>query len=577
MTLKPTAGEADGQQRCIVVAVDYGTTFSGVAWAQTARPDIQTIIVQWPNTEGSLEGRTSDKVPTELTFDGEECRWGFEIDDDEPRHQWFKLGLDPKQEDEVSHLAIAYPDRKALPPAYDMTRSPGALATTYLTCLRNHIMSILQLKLGDGVINTTPIRFTITVPAIWDDAAKARTQHCAKAAGMGRDIRIISEPEAAVVYALDAMDPHNLQPGDTFVLCDAGGGTVDLISYTITGIQPNLTVRETVAGSGYACGSTFLNRIFARYLEDQLQDLEGYDDDTLEEALQDFETNAKRRFTGEDAGVSVRVRGLVDNPAKGIKRQRLTISAEKIKSLFEPVMSTIITLVMTQLKQTKQAKAVILVGGFGQSPYLRNCLKKIVPQAIEVLQPVHGWTAVVRGALIKSLNEISPDTSRICIASRIARKAYGLSCGTAFDPAVHKDSAKYFHGFSGVYRISVMSWFVKQGDEIDENSPLSTDWYQTKPVVEGRFGFVTTKLYCFASTTAESPPMYPCSDAKKLVDLTADLSAISRALIPVERGKDGKDYYVLRYQIKVAFFSAHTEYSLWYKGVEYGKVMAEYA
>jgi hypothetical protein len=143
------------------------------------------------------------------------------------------------------------------------------------------------------------------------------------------------------------MDPHNLRPGDTFVLCDAGGGTVDLISYTIAALEPNVTIRETAAGNGYACGSTFLNRIFARFLEDHLQDLEGYDDDTLEEALHDFETNAKRRFTGDEAGITVRVRGLVDDPAKGIKRQRLTISADKVKSLFEPVMSTIITLVVS--------------------------------------------------------------------------------------------------------------------------------------------------------------------------------------------------------------------------------------
>ena len=42
--------------------------------------------------------------------------------------------------------------------------------------------------------------------------------------GKGDRLQIISEPEAAAVYALDAMDPHDIQVGDTFVLCDAGGG-----------------------------------------------------------------------------------------------------------------------------------------------------------------------------------------------------------------------------------------------------------------------------------------------------------------------------------------------------------------
>lgn len=38
--------------------------------------------------------------------------------------------------------------------------------------------------------------------------------------------------------------------GDAFVLCDAGGGTVDLISYEITKLAPTLELRELVPGTG---------------------------------------------------------------------------------------------------------------------------------------------------------------------------------------------------------------------------------------------------------------------------------------------------------------------------------------
>ena len=41
---------------------------------------------------------------------------------------------------------------------------------------------------------------------------------------MGDEVLIISEPEAAVIYSLDAMDPHGLKTGDCFVVVDAGGG-----------------------------------------------------------------------------------------------------------------------------------------------------------------------------------------------------------------------------------------------------------------------------------------------------------------------------------------------------------------
>ncbi|KIW48546.1 uncharacterized protein PV06_01122 [Exophiala oligosperma] len=560
---RETKGGSTGppRQRYLVVAVDFGTTFSGVAWAQTARPEIRSTIVEWPALRGQ-DDRTSDKVPTELAFDDSGSKFGFEIEEGELRYQWFKLGIDPKQEEQlVSHLSIAYPDSKALPPAYDQQHDPVHLVTLYLTRLRGHIMDILAKNLGSGVIKTTPIRFTITVPAIWDDAAKARTQKCVQSAGMGKEVRIISEPEAAVFYALM---PWTLT-------------TSDQVTPLLFATQAE--IREAVPGDGSACGSTFLNRIFARFLKDHLEDVEGYDQDTLDEAMLDFETNTKRRFNGDNA-MTLRVPGLVDDLTKGIKRQRLTIQAGKVMSLFEPVISSILTLVMSQLRQTKNAKAVILVGGFGQSPYLRNCIKKVVPATIEVLQPPNGWTAVVKGALMRSLNEIEPDTSRINIASRIARKAYGMRAGVEYEPDLHEESLRYWDPFTGKYLVEVMGWFVTQGTQIDEAKPLTTHWYEARPIEEGTIRSISERLYSFTAPrgpTIQPAPLYPGSGVRKLVDFYADLSVISASLIPIETGADGKQYYLLDFQIKVTFFSAHTEYSLWYRGVEYGKVTAEYA
>ncbi|KEF59826.1 uncharacterized protein A1O9_04674 [Exophiala aquamarina CBS 119918] len=443
MTLKLASNASDGaRERSIIVAVDIGTTFSGVAWAQTAQPNQQITIVQWPNTEGSLEGQTSEKAPTELCFSDGTVRWGFQIPEDEQRYQWFKLGLDPEHEKAVSYLSVHYPDPKALPPAYGGANSPVLLATMCLRCLREHTLHVLKLKLGEGVVNSTPLRFIITVPAICDDAAKARAQRCGVDAGMGNDIRIILEPKDAVVFALSSMDHHIPSPGDSFVLCDAGGGMVDLISYSIVELQPLLKVREAVPGSGHACGSTFLNCIFGRVLEEDISDAEGYDDDTIDEALRDFETSVKRKFRGEEESVMIRVRGLVDRPEKGIKRGRLTVSRGKMKSLFEPVIYSIITLATSQLKQTKQAKAVILVGGLGQSSYLRAYIIEVVGNKIEVIQPVEGWTAVVKGALIKGLSETVPDSPGPCVAIRVSRKSYGVRGDQIFNPLVHDNAKK---------------------------------------------------------------------------------------------------------------------------------------
>ena len=49
----------------IVVAVDFGTTSSALAYSYTADPEDTATITAWPDTaSGSLEGETRDKVPT---------------------------------------------------------------------------------------------------------------------------------------------------------------------------------------------------------------------------------------------------------------------------------------------------------------------------------------------------------------------------------------------------------------------------------------------------------------------------------------------------------------------------------
>ena len=102
--------------------------------------------------------------------------------------------------------------------------------------------------------------------------------------GRGDKLQIISEPEAAATYALDALDPHDLKVDDTFVLCDAGGGTVDLISYTVSELRPMLKIEEAASGTGGLCGSTYLNRIFEQFLIAKFGQNDGWEDDVIEEA-----------------------------------------------------------------------------------------------------------------------------------------------------------------------------------------------------------------------------------------------------------------------------------------------------
>jgi molecular chaperone DnaK (HSP70) len=74
-----------------------------------------------------------------------------------------------------------------------------------------------------------PREYIITVPAMWSEEAQDATRACAAEAFLGErdridEIQIVAEPEAAGIYALAEMPKLGLEEGDTFVICDAGGG-----------------------------------------------------------------------------------------------------------------------------------------------------------------------------------------------------------------------------------------------------------------------------------------------------------------------------------------------------------------
>jgi molecular chaperone DnaK (HSP70) len=85
-------------------------------------------------------------------------------------------------------------------------------------------METLTRRYGETFMSLTKVQFVLTVPAVWSDSAKDATLKAAEKAGMGKrhELQLISEPEAAAVYTLKAIQPNHLKVGDNFIVCDAG-------------------------------------------------------------------------------------------------------------------------------------------------------------------------------------------------------------------------------------------------------------------------------------------------------------------------------------------------------------------
>ena len=141
----------------------------------------------------------------------------------------FKLGLDPQREKETQ-LSRDYPSVARLPSDPAVVEK---LVTDYLRRLRKHFHSQLDDLPASTALQEVLKRYIITVPAMWSPAAQDQTRRCAEAAKMGENVTIISEPEAAAIKVLDEMrSDDRLKVGETFVLCDAGGGYEPSLSWS---------------------------------------------------------------------------------------------------------------------------------------------------------------------------------------------------------------------------------------------------------------------------------------------------------------------------------------------------------
>ncbi|KAL8938655.1 MAG: hypothetical protein Q9216_003775 [Gyalolechia sp. 2 TL-2023] len=531
-----------------------------------------------------LEGHSSDKVPTELEYHVGGYNWGFQIASNAPRHQWFKLGLDPNQVKAVSSLSQEFPDEKAAVLGVD--HSPEKLAEDYLLALRHHMEAILKKNLHSTVVSVTPVEYVITVPAVWSDAAKAKTRRCAEQAGMGRGdkLQVIAEPEAAAMYALAKMKLFGLRIGDTFILCDAGGGTVDLIAYKLTAITPTLRVVEVTKGSGDQCGSIFLNRIFASFLRNKLGGHVAWNKDVLEDALKRFEVDVKRNFDDStDATYDIPVPGFPDDESLGVRRTKFQLQGADLREIFEPVIKKIIDLVNQQVEATLETKstvrAIVMVGGFSENEYLHSRLCEAVKHHnIEVQRSPQSWTAVVRGALMKGLAEVNSNNAVVSITGRVARVSVGTESAKPYDKTKHPTAKRFWSAANERHEVNTFDWFIKKGEKVTERRPTRLLYHSQHPVSDQSSKTVTVTIVKGVHYNIEELPHFVDNnrEVETLCTIEVPLNRIPKKDLKTRKDKHGKEWYIIDFALRVTFGSGETVYELVQGRKKYGRVTAEY-
>ncbi|KAJ3494688.1 hypothetical protein NLG97_g3918 [Lecanicillium saksenae] len=452
----------------LIVAIDFGTTYSGIAYCFPDARDAKPVAVShWPGSP-----IRSPKVPTVIKYDGTgaEFKWGALVKNRDEKIAEVKLLLDPNQELPL-HVSpsCVRATLNSLPPS----KSLQDVAADFMRALIAHGMSQIETKVTCNLLDMFEPEYIISVPAIWSDAAKNVTLEAAKMAGIA-PVTLIKEPEAAALYAIRQLDT-DVNSSDVIVICDAGGGTVDLISYEVEATHPTLHLKEIVPGNGGKTGSIFLNKRFEEALEEIIPAMEWpklKNGRALKSAIQCFESEIKPKFGGDlddEFYVHLPGAGLKNDPSRGIQSNEWCMKRADLKGIFDPVVREILRLIQDQVLRVelkkKIVKAIFLVGGFGTSQYLRKKVEK-AHQGIKVVQPDDGWAAIVKGAALSRM------PSNAVVTSVSAVRHYGVEASHISHPKLDEGEESYVDYYTGALTTNRMRWYIKIGDDIKRGQKI---------------------------------------------------------------------------------------------------------
>ncbi|KAK8037667.1 hypothetical protein PG991_001013 [Apiospora marii] len=615
--LKGGLAGADGNDdELLVIGIDFGTTSSGVGWATAAdiTNDQINIITSWPGS-----GREEGKAPTEMFYERGKKTWGFEVGNDCDPVRWFKLLL-LKEEDLDPNMRSSEFVLRARQHMRDEGKTAVELVADYLRALWAHTLDSIARARGEVVVDVSRFHVVITVPAIWKPYARQAMRDAADKAGVlkkrlmagGTSLSFVAEPEAAALSALSESG-RNPKKDDVYLICDGGGGTVDLITYKILETGP-LALEEAVEGYGGLCGAIFIDQAFQRKVKKSLgRKWDRLSKVDINELMNNsWEYGPKHRFSlSHDMDYSISIPSAAfakesdrnddqcDPPIKDgrmvfkksvspfrIPPSPLLLSYQSdpffqfrkhVKAIFDEVIKDLDVLVDGQIAEAKRKRlhvtGIILVGGFGSSPYLYEHLRD---------RHKKGNTSVLQsGGERPQTRHCHPgeDVVPVKVVSTIARASYGITYYTPWDPVKHKDQPRIWDEKELGYMCQdQMRWYLRKasqqqlrahGSNVIAAKPVSHKFYHLlSPTWGGSF-----QVQLFQCELA-SPPTRQDSSVKRVCVIKCKLSTPVSDL-PDYFNSNGKWYKKLSYDVDMVPSGASVEFSVWFGGKRLGSSEAQ--
>ncbi|GKZ55636.1 hypothetical protein AnigIFM49718_000717 [Aspergillus niger] len=525
------------------------------------------------------------KTPTVLKYDDTgRFKWGYELDTClEEKIMGIKLLLDPDHQRPLFDTKGATATQSEL---QKLGKPLQEVLSDYISAIYQHSLAAISAKFPKGYILTSiEKQLVLSVPAVWSDKAKDITLRAARNAGLN-PIELIKEPEAAALFTLNYMNQRGLDKGDAITICDAGGGTVDLVSYEILNINP-LELKEVASPTGGIAGSLIINNRFEEWVKSKVGERKYIDlkqTNGYRKAMNDFNDTVKPGFHSKDDPEQHICFPLADfkpDPSdKSIRGDTLILSGNDLYRIFEPVYSEVKRLVNEQIQAVKlrrlqdqhpkgkDIKAIFLVGGLGSNTCIKELLTTTYPD-IQVIQPNDAWAAIAKGAVMSKLPQ-GPQNKPPDVVTT-AEKSYGVSAAMIYDEVRDEGREKMWDQWEEKDRCAVMNWYIYKYDNLRRDRKLEFPFYHQLPANPRPADFSAS--YELLMCDNEHPPVHPDPTVSANCTLDVDLSSVPKNMfIAQTRQSDKVQYQVLNFRLLIKVESARLVFTFECGGKEYSSV-----
>lgn len=553
-----------GPRRKLVLAFDVGTTYSGISYSVLDPGVVPEIkgVTRFPAHE-HISG--ASKIPTIIYYDragnvkavgAEAMKEGiYETAEDEHwvKAEWFKLHL-------RSRVGAGRQVTNEIPPL-PLNKTVVEVFADFLAYLLECASTYIQDTHANGADLWASVKdqidFVLSHPNGWEGTQQGEMRKAAILAKLVPDttagharLSFVTEGEASLHFAVQNGLPIGaMKDGDGVVIVDAGGGTIDISSYSKNVGEAKDTFEEVAAPQCHFHGSVFVTIHARLFLENFLQDSTFLDD--LEHIVGCFDKTTKLRFRNSEEPQYIKFGGARDNdPSCNIRFGQLKLLGSDVAMFFEPSVECIVKAVLDQRKVAhKPISHVVLVGGFAASDWLFNKVhEKLLPHGLNIIRPEnHVNKAVSDGALSFYHDHF--------VRTRVSKITYGNFCHIPFDPAApdHQQRLhKTFTSVSGNRRISdSFDVILPKNTQVSETKEFRKSYFRESES-RNEFKGASFSVWCYRGAVAS--PKWKDVDTQnytKLCTIEVDLSHLP--LSPRFKASGSGSFFRLDYDIVLMF------------------------